>query len=108
MKQIDANQVEEQLKDNQKLTIIDVREPVELTTGKIPGAINIPLNLLEFRMHELNRATDYIIVCRSGARSGLATQLLQSHGFEVTNMTGGMMAWEAAVEQESTIQHTSN
>lgn len=60
--------------------------------------IHIPLGLLEFRMHELNNNTPYIIVCRSGGRSGQATAFLESHGYDVTNMSGGMLAWKGEVE----------
>jgi len=38
------------------------------------------------------------MVCRSGGRSGRAAQLLESHGFQVVNMTGGMLDWEGKVE----------
>lgn len=107
MNQMNTKQVEEQLETNQELTVIDVREVDEVAAGKIPGAINIPLSLIEFRMHELAKSKNYIIVCRSGARSSLATQLLEGHGFDVTNMTGGMMAWEGNVEQERQVHYTN-
>lgn len=94
MKQLSAKEVETLLVEGQPLNLIDVREVDEVETGKIPGAIHIPLGLLEFRMHELDKSIDYIMVCRSGARSGRACQFLESHGFKVTNMTGGMLAWE--------------
>ena len=71
--------------------LIDVREVDEVAAGKIPGAINIPLGLLEFRMNELDKNKEYILVCRSGGRSGRAAQLLESHGYNVINMTGGML-----------------
>lgn len=38
------------------------------------------------------------MVCRSGGRSARATQILESNGFNVTNMTGGMLAWEGKVQ----------
>ncbi|MBD8069843.1 rhodanese-like domain-containing protein [Bacillus sp. PS06] len=94
MKQLSAKEVETLLVEGQPLNLIDVREVDEVETGKIPGAIHISLGLLEFRMHELDKSQDYIMVCRSGARSGRACQFLESHGFKVTNMTGGMLAWE--------------
>ncbi|AST93607.1 MULTISPECIES: rhodanese-like domain-containing protein [Sutcliffiella] len=94
MKQLTAKDVETLLVEGQPLNLIDVREVDEVETGKIPGVIHIPLGLLEFRMHELDKSQDYIMVCRSGARSGRACQFLESHGFKVTNMTGGMLAWE--------------
>lgn len=93
-----AKEVETLLLEGKKIDIIDVREVDEVAEGKIPGAINIPLGLIEFRMHELDKSKEYIIVCRSGARSGRASQFLESYGFNVINMTGGMLSWEGKVE----------
>lgn len=94
MKQISAKEVEQLLNQNKDINIIDVREVEEVATGKIPNAINIPLGLLEFRKDELDKSKEYIVVCRSGARSGRAVQFLESYGYNVTNMVGGMLDWE--------------
>ncbi|MFZ3589747.1 rhodanese-like domain-containing protein [Bacillus sp. DJP31] len=94
MKEVSVEEIEALLSEKKKLNLFDVREVDEVKSGKIPGAINIPLGLIEFRMHELDKTKEYILICRSGARSGRATQFLESHGFDVTNMTGGMLAWE--------------
>ena len=98
MNQMTGKEVESLINNGTILNIIDVREVDEVATGKIPGAVNIPLGLIEFRMHELDKAKEYIIVCRSGARSGRATQFLESQRFNVINMTDGMLAWEGKVE----------
>jgi rhodanese-related sulfurtransferase len=98
MREIKTKELEQLLKDGMDLNIIDVREVDEVVTGKIPGAVNIPLGLVEFRMHELDKEKAYIMVCRSGGRSGRAAQFLEGQGFNVTNMTGGMLAWEGTVE----------
>lgn len=98
MKSFTALEVETLLNEGEELNIIDVRETEEVAEGKIPGAVNIPLGLVEFRMHELEKTKEYIIVCRSGGRSGRAAQLLDSHGFQVINMSGGMLSWEGKVE----------
>ena len=71
-----------------------MREVEEVKIGKIPNALNIPLPLLEFRMHELDKTNNYIVVCRSGGRSGMAARFLEQQGYSVTNMTGGMMEWK--------------
>ncbi|MGE7842984.1 rhodanese-like domain-containing protein [Lysinibacillus sp. NPDC093712] len=97
MKEIAAKEVQEALAQGETLKLIDVREVDEVQGGHIPGVIHIPLGLLEFRMYELNKNETYIMVCRSGARSGRATQFLESQGFDVTNMVGGMLAWEGEV-----------
>jgi len=98
MRQITAKEVEALLNDGNKLNIIDVREVDEVRAGIIPGAINMPLGLVEFRMPELDKSKEYIMVCRSGARSGRASQFLESYGFKVINMVDGMLAWEGKVD----------
>ncbi|WP_212391429.1 rhodanese-like domain-containing protein [Sporosarcina beigongshangi] len=97
MKEMTAKEVVSFISEGKALTIIDVREVYEVTAGKIPGAVNIPLGLVEFRMHELDKSKEYIMVCQSGGRSGRATQFLESHGYNVVNMQGGMLAWEGEV-----------
>ena len=97
MKEITAQEIQTAMNTGMKLDIIDVREADEVAAGKIPGSINIPLSLLEFRMHELDKSKEYIIACRSGARSSRAVQFLEYHGFNVINMFGGMMTWNGEV-----------
>ena len=98
MKEISVKEVQEGLEKGHPLKLIDVREVDEVEAGHIPGVIHIPLGLLEFRMHELDKNESYIMVCRSSARSGRATQFLESRGFDVSNMVGGMLAWEGEVQ----------
>lgn len=98
MKTMTAKEVEQLLNEGKTLDIIDVREVDEVATGKIPGAVNIPLGLIEFRMHELDKSKEYTMVCRSGGRSGIASSFLEDRGFKVINMTGGMLSWEGKVE----------
>ena len=97
MKEIMAQEIMTTMNTGMKLDIIDVREADEVTAGKIPGSINIPLSLLEFRIHELDKSKEYIIVCRSGARSSRAVQFLEFHGFKAINMFGGMLTWNGEV-----------
>lgn len=98
MKEISTMEVQQALEQGQAIKFIDVREVDEVESGHIPGIIHIPLGLLEFRMHELSKNESYVIVCRSGGRSGRATQLLESQGFDVSNMVGGMLAWNGEVQ----------
>ncbi|MBG9548246.1 MAG: rhodanese-like domain-containing protein [Bacillota bacterium] len=98
MKTMTVNEVEQQLAAGVKLNIIDVREVDEVKEGKIASAIHIPLGLIEFRMHELDKNQEYVMVCRSGNRSGLAARFLEGQGFSVINMLGGMMNWEGPIE----------
>jgi rhodanese-related sulfurtransferase len=79
-----------------RLTVVDVREPAELRSGRINGARNIPLGQLGQRMGELQGAKTVAFVCRSGARSGRATRAATKAGVEAVNLSGGVIAWARA------------
>ncbi len=79
--------------------LIDVREPSEFTgeLGHIAGATLVPLATVTARASEWSKTEEILLVCRSGGRSGQAAQALTRMGFgKVMNMTGGMLAWNAA------------
>lgn len=71
--------------------VVDVRTPEEYRAGHVEGSINIPLDRLEGRLKELDRARPVITCCRSGARSRMAAGILRRHGYDAVN--GG--AWTA-------------
>lgn len=72
--------------------IVDVREPMELREGTLPGAVNIPLGDLPARLGELDPTRRVLLVCRSGNRSGHAARWLAQQGFvDVVNLSGGML-----------------
>lgn len=98
MKTLTANEVKDLLEQGKELNIVDVREDEEVAQGMIPGAKHIPLGSVETRANELDSSKEYIMVCRSGGRSGRATQLLEGKGYDVTNMEGGMMSWNGPTE----------
>lgn len=98
MKQMLSNEVENLRNQGKEISIIDVRETDEVATGKIPGAVNIPLGLLEFRLQDLDKSKEHIVVCRSGGRSSMAANLLEDRGYKVINMTGGMNEWQGPTE----------
>lgn len=95
---ITPSEVTKMIQKKEKIMILDVRERREVATGKIPGAKNIPLGEILKRLSELNRHTEYIVVCQSGGRSSLACEWLSTKGFKVKNMTGGMNRWLGKVE----------
>ncbi|PAV28709.1 rhodanese [Virgibacillus profundi] len=97
MKEITAKEVESFINKGKVLNIIDVREVDEVAEEKIAGAVNIPLGHIEFRMDKLDKTKEYIMVCRSGGRSGRATEFLESQGYDVINMQGGMLSWKGKV-----------
>ena len=73
--------------------ILDVREPFELAVENIPDAVNIPLGQLRARLDELPKDQEINVFCRSGQRSYYATRILLQNGFNVKNITGGMISF---------------
>lgn len=88
------NLIKENL-SNPHFRVIDVRSLGEYQSGHIKGSQLIPLGELGQRLKEFDKAGTYLMVCRSGARSGSATFTLNSNGFKAINMEGGMISWIA-------------
>jgi glyoxylase-like metal-dependent hydrolase (beta-lactamase superfamily II)/rhodanese-related sulfurtransferase len=81
------------------VTLIDVREAHEFTgeLGHVPGSRLVPLATVLDASHAWPRDHEMVMICRSGNRSGRAAQALAAAGFtRVMNLTGGMLAWNAA------------
>ncbi|MBC7792170.1 MAG: rhodanese-like domain-containing protein [Clostridia bacterium] len=81
------------------MRLIDVREVNEFSAelGHIAGAELVPLGTIEHAAKDWDKKQPLVMVCRSGGRSGKATQALRAMGFEeVVNMRGGMLAYNQA------------
>ncbi len=79
--------------------VVDVRADHELVgpLGHLAGLSWIPLPELEARAQELAGRGPLLLVCRSGARSRKACEILEAQGVgPATNLAGGMIAWNRA------------
>ena len=79
-----------------KIILIDVRSKQELDHIMINGVLNYDFNSDEFENSVLGLDIDktYYVICRSGRRSGITTELMLENGFEnVFNIKGGMIKW---------------
>lgn len=82
------------LKADPDVIIVDVRQPLETASGTVPGAILIPLTEFGRRMGELPRGRPVLTICRSSHRSPIAARQLKQAGYDVTNVSGGTIAWQ--------------
>ncbi|MBF0487241.1 MAG: rhodanese-like domain-containing protein [Nitrospirae bacterium] len=85
--------------------IIDAREPEEFTSGHIPGAVNIPRGLAEFKIwkaiagfpDKTNTALKLYVYCKLGGRAALTVKALRDVGFtDVTAVDMKIADWVKA------------
>jgi len=81
---------------NKDIELIDVRTPIEVSNGKIQGAIHINVTSPNFtkKVSKLDKNKAYIIYCRSGRRSISACNIMKNQGFvKLYNLKGGFNSW---------------
>jgi len=88
----------EDLINDSKTTIVDVRTEEEFLEGNVEGSINIPLHEVVDRVEALKQMQPLILCCLSGGRSGQATDYLQSLGCKKVFNGGG---WQEVVSQKN-------
>ena len=77
--------------------VVDVRAPREWQKSRIDGSVNIPLNHLAERIEEVPVNRPVLVHCAGGYRSSIAAGILQANGRNnLTELNGGLAAWEAA------------
>ncbi|HET6275695.1 MAG TPA: rhodanese-like domain-containing protein [Candidatus Cybelea sp.] len=91
---ISAADLERRLRSADAPFLLDVREPEEMIDGKIAGSINIPMDEVGKRLHEIPMDRDVVVICHVGARSAYMTRQLNALGYDrAVNLRGGMEAW---------------
>jgi len=96
---------------NEKETIIlDVREKLELISGKLNDSINIPLSELRKRYAELPKDKEIWTYCAVGLRGYIASRFLTQKGYKVKNLAGGIKIEEKELikTQEETFSNKEN
>ena len=81
------------------MVLLDVREPVEVATAAVEGALHIPMREVPGRLAELNTEKPLVVMCHSGGRSQRVAQFLLESGFSnVFNLRGGIDAWSTQID----------
>ena len=87
-----------------KPVLLDVREPEEFASLRIPGSINVPRGVLEqscewdydetLTLLAAGRELEIVVVCRSGKRSVLAADVMLRMGYtNVVSLKTGVRGW---------------
>ena len=78
----------------ERLLLVDVREPHEWEEGRLPGSVHIQLGTLPQRLGEIPANVTPVFICAIGGRSARAAQFFaQSVGRDAVNLAGGVVAW---------------
>jgi len=94
VKQLSATELKNRIDQEEKLFLLDVREPNEFQYGHIANSVLIPLNQIPNRLNELDMQQEIIVICHHGMRSQQAANYLAQSGFKnISNLTGGIDAW---------------
>lgn len=78
--------------------LLDVRTPEEFRQGHIVGAVNFDIsnpNIMQ-EIINLDNSKTYIVYCRSGGRSQMASMIMQQKGLKVINSSVGIIHWNKA------------
>jgi rhodanese-related sulfurtransferase len=85
-----------ELLSQDEIQLIDVREQYEHEAGRIAGDRLIELGRLAAEADSIDRSRRVVFYCRTGARSGMASDAFARAGFDAHNMVGGLVDWTAA------------
>jgi rhodanese-related sulfurtransferase len=77
----------------QGAVLIDVRQPDEFESFRVPGAVLIPLPEVPERIEEIPDDQQVYVICAVGSRSEKAVDYLNRQGYDAVNVVGGSKAW---------------
>jgi adenylyltransferase/sulfurtransferase len=100
LEEITATELNDLIKNNPEIQIIDVREPHEYEIANIPNTKLIPLSQITARAKEIDSSRTAIVHCKGGVRSAKAIGELKTNGFQgrLVNLKGGITAWSDEVD----------
>lgn len=88
-----------QVAENEKVTLVDVRESDEWRRGHLPNAVHVPRGYLEMQAESKvpDKDAPIIVYCAGGNRSAFASETLKQMGYtNVRHMSGGFTGWKDA------------
>jgi len=99
-KLITPTELNERLKRGEKLSLIDVREPVEFEIARLDGAQLLPMSRFNEWVNHLDPSAEIVVICHHGIRSAQVCSYLAQQGFDkIYNMVGGLDLWAEEIDQ---------
>lgn len=99
MDEITPQELKARLAGPQPPVRLDVRQDWETRLCRLPNAVHIPIEEIEFRTEELSPDDEIVVYCHQGVRSAAVASYLRQLGFaRVVNLAGGLESWARTVD----------
>jgi rhodanese-related sulfurtransferase len=114
IKELNVAELKSKIEKGEDFLLLDVRQKNEFEIAAIPGAVNIPRGLLEFKIRDEQfweeeflyvpeDKAEIVVYCKEGFRGILAAHALQQLGFSnVRSLTGGYKSWDPNMSDSNT------
>ena len=103
MNEITVQELKEKIDKGEDFQLIDVREDFEYETSNLGGQL-IPLGGILIEVEKIHKDKPVVVMCRSGKRSAAAIMQLEQRGFtNLSNLSGGILAWAAEIDPTLTV-----
>ncbi len=98
IEEIEPTEAATRLRGGGAVSMLDVRDAVELQVSRLPGAVIMPAGQVPMHMDELDHEREWIVFCRSGQRSARVVKAMQAAGLHAVNLKGGINAWAEQID----------
>jgi rhodanese-related sulfurtransferase len=99
MSEITPQDLKTRLSSDKRPLLLDVRQDWETQLCRLPNAVHIPIEEIEYRAEELDPNTETVVYCHQGVRSAAVAEYLRQLGFrDVKNLAGGLDLWARTVD----------
>jgi sulfur-carrier protein adenylyltransferase/sulfurtransferase len=99
MAEITPRELKARLDRSEYPLLLDVRQDWETKICRLPNAVHIPIEEIEFRAEELDPDGEIVVYCHQGVRSAAVMEYLRQRGFrDVKHLAGGLDAWAATID----------
>lgn len=99
VKQFHWDKVESLPRDG-SVNLIDARTVEEYEGGHVEGFVNIPVDDMRERLGEIDKSKPVYVMCQSGFRSYVACRMLDQHGYDCYNFSGGYRFYESVTKDK--------
>jgi len=101
MKLITVQELHNLMNNNERITLVDVRERGERVMASIKGSTHVPMMAIPHQLEIFNKDEPIYLFCHSGVRSAQACLYLEQQGFDSVNIIGGIHAWSTEVDSSA-------